>query len=354
MKRYKFILKYIILFSIILIWNLIISPTDLDEIWSYGFSHNIYSSLVPYKDFNIVVTPLYPFLISLVFHLFGSNLLIFHITQALLFTMLSYFLFDLLDEKSWIVILFFFFPTPIFFPGYNLLLFFMFLLIVWLEKREANDYFIGFVLALSVLTKQSVGICFLLPNLFYLKYPKKILRRILGFSVPVLLFLLYLICTNSLYSFLDLCVFGLFDFASGNGKILNINFILLILLIVFTLFFIKRDPKNISNYYALAFYSIIIPLFDIKHFQEGFLAFLVIILLNVKRAIPINCRLLSIGVVLGEALIVWNTRDLNPVIYPNNIKAFEYRLLDNDGISLTNNVNRFLKSNNYKNHCSQH
>ncbi len=347
MKRYKFILKYIILFSIILIWNLIISPTDLDEIWSYGFSHNIYSSLVPYKDFNIVVTPLYPFLISLVFHLFGSNLLIFHITQALLFTMLSYFLFDLLDEKSWIVILFFFFPTPIFFPGYNLLLFFMFLLIVWLEKREANDYFIGFVLALSVLTKQSVGICFLLPNLFYLKYPKKILRRILGFSVPVLLFLLYLICTNSLYSFLDLCVFGLFDFASGNGKILNINFILLILLIVFTLFFIKRDPKNISNYYALAFYSIIIPLFDIKHFQEGFLAFLVIILLNVKRAIPINCRLLSIGVVLGEALIVWNTRDLNPVIYPNNIKAFEYRLLDNDGISLTNNVNRFLKSNNY-------
>ena len=61
----KNIFLAIALFFIFLIWNLILVPVNLDEIWNYGFSHNIYSGLVPYRDFNMIITPFYNFLMSL-------------------------------------------------------------------------------------------------------------------------------------------------------------------------------------------------------------------------------------------------------------------------------------------------
>ena len=83
MKNTKNILKFIILCTIILFWTLIINIIQNDEIWNYGFAHNIYSGLIPYKDFNMVITPFYPFMMSLLFHLFGSSMLIFHIEHGL-------------------------------------------------------------------------------------------------------------------------------------------------------------------------------------------------------------------------------------------------------------------------------
>ena len=71
--KYKWIFKYGLIFVLSLIFLNFI-PFDLDEIWNYGFMHNIYSGLVPYKDFNMVITPFFPMLFSLPFFIFGSNL----------------------------------------------------------------------------------------------------------------------------------------------------------------------------------------------------------------------------------------------------------------------------------------
>ena len=75
MKKYKFLIKYIVIFLIILVFNMLIVPTDLDEIWSYGFSISMRNGLVPYRDFNMVVTPIYPFIISIFLFIFGKNIL---------------------------------------------------------------------------------------------------------------------------------------------------------------------------------------------------------------------------------------------------------------------------------------
>ena len=80
----KKVLLYLTLFCIFLVWNLLLVPLNLDEVWNYGFAHNIYSGLIPYKDFNMILTPFYPFLMSLPFHLFGSSMLVFHIEQAII------------------------------------------------------------------------------------------------------------------------------------------------------------------------------------------------------------------------------------------------------------------------------
>ena len=44
-KNLKVIIKYVLLFFTFLIFTLIISPMNIDEIWNYGFSYNIYKGL---------------------------------------------------------------------------------------------------------------------------------------------------------------------------------------------------------------------------------------------------------------------------------------------------------------------
>ena len=97
MNNLKKISKFLLIFFIILIFNLIFSPINGDEVWNYGFANNLYQGLIPYKDFNMVLTPFYPFLMSIPFYVFGSNMLIFHITNALLITRFT--LYDIIFRK---------------------------------------------------------------------------------------------------------------------------------------------------------------------------------------------------------------------------------------------------------------
>lgn len=240
----------IVMFFIFFIWNIFLVPLNLDEVWNYGFAHNMYKGLIPYKDFNMVLTPLYPFFMSLPFHLFSSSMLVFHIEQALILSILSLMLFKLLDEKAWLVILFFFFPLPLSFPSYNIFLYFLFVVLLLFERDKKNDYLVGIILGLLILTKQSVGCCLLLPNLYYIKDLKKIFKRIIGILIPILIFFIYILINGCLYEFLNLCLFGLFDFASGNGSKFNLYFILFILMVGVTGYFIYKDRKCIYNYYA--------------------------------------------------------------------------------------------------------
>ena len=61
--------KFIVIFLIIFLFNLICNPVNLDEVWNYGFANNIYEGLVPYRDFNMVLTPFYSFFMALPYHL---------------------------------------------------------------------------------------------------------------------------------------------------------------------------------------------------------------------------------------------------------------------------------------------
>lgn len=343
-KRYKSLILIIFLFLLFLLFNLILFPTNLDEIWNYGFSHNLYSGLIPYKDFNMVITPFYPFIMSLGFHIFGSSMLVFHIEHAIILICLCVLLFLLIDKKAWFIVALMLFPVNVSFPSYNIFLYFLLVLIIYLEKEKKSDYLIGFLLGLCILTKHSVGLCLLLPSLYYIKDLKKVGRRFLGFIVPLFVFIIYLIITKSMIPFIDLCILGLFDFASENGKAFNIYFLLFIIMIGITIYFIVKDRKNLVNYYVLAFYSIMIPLFDIYHFMVAFLAFLILILSKVKKDI-IKPGLFGISIILFSAVLLMDSRFKSKIIYPNNIKHFEYRFIDYDSILFTNKVNDYIKKN---------
>ena len=345
----KGVIYSIFLFIIILGFNLFLYPSTLDEIWNYGFSYNILNGVLPYRDFNMVLTPLYSFIMTIPLFIFGNNILVFHIFNVFIIISCFLILYKLLGEKAWLCMIVFWAPFSILYPSYNLFLLLLFLILIYLEKMNKSDYLIGFILGLLILTKQTVGGLVLIPGLLYcLKDKKKFISRIIGCLIPCGIFLIYLIITKSFMSFLDLCLFGLFDFAGSNGNYNNLCFYIFLVITIITIIFIIKDKKNIYNYYALMFYSVSIPLFDAYHVQLQLIAFVLICLMNFNKKIPINCFVIFILVVLCISFAYYQNITFNSE-YPNNINHFEYRLLSKNQIDFTNEVNTFIKKNkNYK------
>lgn len=253
-KKDIIVLLLIIMYSGVLITY---SNADNDLIWNYGFSYNIASGLTMYKDFNMVITPLYPTLCGLFMHLFGNNFISFNIINTLLISSMYYFIYKKYPKTFLpsIVLLSF-----IIRPSYNFLV--MFLLLVLLNIKEDNDYLIGFLLGLVALTKQSF-LLLTIPSIIYIKKPKKILKRIVSFMIPILIMFIYMISTNSLYSFINYTFLGLFSFGSKNS-FFNVGTVIIIALIIY-LFTYYLKHKDVKVLYLIAYQIMAYPIFNAMH-----------------------------------------------------------------------------------------
>ena len=339
------ILKYLVIFFIFLFFNLILSPLNLDEIWSYGFTNNIYSGLIPYKDFNMVITPFYPFIMSLLFHVFGNSMLFFHIENSILITFFLYICEKLIKEKSYIILPLLIFPLNITFPNYNFLLLFLFILLIYLEKNNKNDYLIGIVLSFIFLTKQTVGIPILFVSLYYFKNRNKLFNRLIGFIIPNIIFITYLFITNSYKEFFNLCILGLLDFGKGNTNTFTIFFFLTIVLLLVVIYLFRKN-KQIDYLYLLMFISICIPLFDLYHFLIYIVAYIIIVLLNYK--VILNYKLIGMSLFVGFICIYISYSGFNIKYYPNDLNLFQYRYIKKKDIDSTKEVLKYMKKYNNK------
>ena len=128
----KKILLGILLFILLFVFNLFIYPITLDEIWNYGFSYNILNGKIPYLDFNMVLTPLFSFIMTLPLMIFGNNILVFNIFNIFIILGCFLLLHNLIDDNMWLCTLIFFIPFPILYPSYNLFLLFLFLYLIYL------------------------------------------------------------------------------------------------------------------------------------------------------------------------------------------------------------------------------
>ena len=78
-KKYKYqILELIIIFLITLIYNLLCLNLSGDEVWNYGFSYNISTGLIPYKDFNMIIPPFGAYIYAIPFLLFKRKYFMKH------------------------------------------------------------------------------------------------------------------------------------------------------------------------------------------------------------------------------------------------------------------------------------
>lgn len=238
-----------------------------DEVWIYGFSYNIAKGLIPYRDFNMIVTPLYPLLQGLILFIFGKNIIIYHLFNAIICTGIFYELKRLYSKVYYIIYLLllgFTFQYSNLLPGYNLFILFLLLLILYLEQKDkVNDFLIGLLLGLIFITKQNMGILLFLPTLTLFNW-KKITKRIFGFAIPIFLLILYLLFTNSFLEFIDYTVLGLFDFKQN--LVFDFSIILFAISFIYCIYqiFFKKN-RDIAIKYFLCFLMMAYPLFDFNH-----------------------------------------------------------------------------------------
>ena len=302
-KIFKFIrenIKYVVVFFIVLVALTFFSNLNCyDAAWNYGFSYAFSKGEVPFKDFNMITPGLYNFVMSLGLHISHNNLL-FLIEQSLLITLTFFIVYKMYGKKSWLFLFFMVFPSfYAFTPTYNFFLMFLTILLIYLEKEEANDYLIGVVLSLCILTKHTVGIFLVIPSfIFYFKDKKKLLKRFIGCLIPGIIYVVYLLFIGALKYFFDLCVLGLFDFASKNGEFILIYVALTFILLVLNVLYVIFNRKDIMGYYILCFFSVMIPIFSFYHFSV-YLAICSLMLLSILKKKDISDNYLGfLGIVL--------------------------------------------------------
>ena len=304
------------------------SNTYGDPLNNYVFSHAIVQGEVPYLDFNIITTPLYTFVMSIGLFFF-DNYLMFIIEQSILVTIMFYFLFEMYGKKSYLVL----FCICLFgFLGinatYNFMALFMLVILLYLEKNYPDkDYLIGFVIGCAVLSKHTLGIFLILPSvIYYFRDLKKLLRRVAGVLLPCIIFFIYLLWNDALYSFIDLCFLGLLDFSSENGRPFSLYFFLSILFLIIQIVITIKNKKDIRNCYLIMGFSFMIPLFDLHHLAIYIVCFVIQMLeiIHIKNSY-FYYLVCFMSVLYSILLFIAYCNLLNPV-WATDILGFQYTL----------------------------
>ena len=339
MKKYIKFIALFIFFFLCLIFFYNINKGDLFV--NYGFSYAISKFEIPYKDFNMVITPIAPIIYSIGLF-FCKSIIIYYLEQSLLLTIMFYILKKILHEKVYIFLTIMLLPYPIsfsttIFPGYNFLILFLLFFLFYLEIKNRNDYLVGIIIGLIVCTKQTIGLFIFLPNFYYLlKKRKKFFKRLIGFVVPIITLVIYLLITKSLFYFFDLCILGLFNFAENNSTFNYYDLFLYILGIIYIIFKIIKN-NNIINFYALSFSIIAIPIIDYYHVSLFLLviAFLIINDYNLK-----NKNIFKYSFIFIISLVsIWT--------------FVEFKYLNNPVITNYNNFPLTLNTRNYDNNIKE-
>ena len=324
-KNYHYFLIFILIFCM---YNyLFIDRSYADPINNYGFSYALKIGEIPYKDFNLLTTPLYAFIMSLGLFIW-DNYFMFLLEQSLLVTIAFYFLNKLFGSNCYLLLLIsIILGSLVFNPTYNFMVFLLIIILLYLEKNNKNDYLIGLTIGLSILCKHTVGLFLIIPSLiFYFKDKDKIIKRIIGIVVPCFIFIIYLLITKSFYNFFDLAFLGLFDFANKNGLVSSIWFYFSIVLLIVSLIKTIKDKSNILNYYYLLTFTICIPIFDLCHV-------LYFILFIVMQFLPYSDKksLLFLYLLLSYVMVfIWFIQ-----------------LTKVDKFTLNKGINKFQYTNNY-------
>lgn len=274
---------------------------DMDEIWNYNFANCVSKGLIPYKDFSMVQTPFLPILSGLFLNIFTNSLFTMRILAIILCSSIIFLVYKILEKLKvnkninlLSVIAILILLKDYYCIDYNFFAVFLTLFIIYFElildmNKKRNNILIGIIASLTFLTKQTIGvfvcISIILYQFIFNKYNKtksiNVLYRILGGMIPGILFVIYLIATNSFNSFIDYAILGITTFSNkiSYSYLLQSKSITILLLalyipinfIIMTIYSIKNKNKNIFIILLLSLsaFAIAFPISDKIHFLIG-------------------------------------------------------------------------------------
>ena len=359
-KKEKTIILIIITVTIILISML--KSVDYDMAWEFNWILNITNGKIPYKDFNMVVTPFYLYMMS-VPALFLKNIIGYKIACMLFTTSISYIFFTIIrtiikqEKLSYAILSLFVVLISSIGPNYNIAVILfgyaagIFIIFFIRNNNKALLSLSGIMLALCILCKQSTGSIIALLIFIYLIYylikNKKsinILYMILPFFGVFLLTTLFLLKVNALKEFIELTILGLlkfrqnihlFLFEQGNDIYGNLSGIFLIILITLNIILnikIKNEEILILQIIALGNLSGIYPIMNFIH--------------NMIAAIPL---LLTLFLLISKFIEDTTVNNIIIYLFLGGIMIFTFSI--NAIVNATLCKNGYLKNAFIKNAC---
>lgn len=294
----------------------------LDEIWIYNMARNISDNLLPYKDFNMVVTPLLSIICGIILKITFNELIVMRILAIFLITAIFYMIYKILEilgvKKSIIslvLIIIFYLFNNYFCIDYNYSVLLIILITIYnelkntskeiLDIKPRNDFFLGILVGTTILFKHTTGLFVSIVFIFYKLFAvsnkeefKKFLKiaciRFLGILIPIILLIYYLTINNIWSEFLDYTVYSIPTFTNkilyskllngyyGNDfKILSIIVPCIVLVMLLMCFIYKNkkseDRRNmlILFVYSISASIVIYPISDNIHFFIGSLPILI-------------------------------------------------------------------------------
>ena len=160
---------------------------------------------------------------------------------------------------------------------YNFIQLILILLLIYLSLKNINykdkklNVLIPVIAGFTIINKQSTGVivCIVTLLLMFLNDKKNwkfILREIGLMLIPIVLFLIYLLLSNSLVYFYDLSILGMATFSNKLiipfcAIVLIIGYILMTILLIMY----KERELTIIYWYAIAGLFVVVPILDIIH-----------------------------------------------------------------------------------------
>ena len=295
------------LFTILFFINYIFRKNlSYDELWNFSYAYNIANGYLPYSDYNMLITPFYPFIMGTLIKIFSNKYLIYLLINSIFASSIVY----LSKEKkeNYLLVLFMLLVvTPFTYNTFIILLYYL------LVKYDDNDIISGLLIGIIFLTKQNIGILLFICMFFY---SKNRFKRFIYFLIPNMIFAIYLFGTDTFFDFFNQTVLNLFEFTSNNNAF-NKELSILSILFVIVLIVITR-LKNRKDLYLLSIELLSFPMFDFYHVFTAWIPLFGLFFKKFNNKII----LVFITVILLVCTLSFNN-------YPNNSKVFKYRNIYN-------------------------
>lgn len=358
-----------------------------DCLWLYNMSLKMLNGYMPYKDINMIVTPLMFQITEIFMKIFGSGIFTYYICMSAfgaIFSVTTYKILEKINKSqiiNWglmIILIFVWVFLGLFLYTYNIMIIgFIFIAMFFeLKKQEQNtkiyDYIIGLMLGFAAASKQTIGglaiifsLLYDVYKIFYLKKSEEkgsILRKIFGILIVAIPYLVWLLINKSLMPFLDQCIFAIFEFGQKNRTGTFFNYYTLISIafvgISIALCFIRKcriipgyEKIVMLTFYTIPTLFIVIPLMNEYHCGLMIVATFPLIFfyinlffenklakINNASWIPFFMFLGYTFIFIGFSIDIWNYDEIN-----NSIEKYKYAGLNDEQVKDINEVTEYIK-----------
>ncbi len=277
---------------------------NCDEMWNFQNIYKMYSGYQIYKDANVIVTPLFFYIVEFIFKIFGANFLVFRIFNIIvnvILYLLIYLIFKNITKSKQksilytLITLYISNATLMSMANYTSFAVMLYILGIFLNVKGNKNYILqGFIIFLIFMCKQNIGIYYILGMIIQLIAIEKISKKnIIEFCKKICMFIflfviycIYLYLQGNLYYFISYCFLGINEFGIRNiaADMHVIELIFILLCIVIMKRFLKSKNIKLSKIdiiecFAFPMLLVSYPIFNESHIENAIIGIIVELIL---------------------------------------------------------------------------